>query len=101
MSKYIARGNDITFAITFYDVDNVQSAPSSATLWVAYPVNGVETIEQLALVDDGNGVFLATWDSSQSDAGDVYWHARSSSPDKVARDGDFTLIANDANPDPV
>lgn len=100
MSKYIARGNDITFEITFYDVDNAQSAPSSATLWVEYLVSGVETIEQLNLVDDGNGVFSATWDSAQSDACDVYWHARSSSPDKVARDGDFVLIANDANPDP-
>lgn len=101
MSKYFTRGNDIKVAVTFYDVDNNQSVPASATLYVTYTVSGVAQTDQLAMTADANGVFSAVWDSSQSDACEVYWHARSSAPDKSAHDGSFVLLANDANPDPV
>lgn len=100
MSKYIARGNDITFRVTFYDVDNEVTAPSSAILWVSFLEDGVEAEDEIEMTSEGGGLFSATWDSSIADAGPVHWHARSSGPDKVAQDGSFTLVANDANPPP-
>ena len=100
MSRHFARGNDITFELTFYDADQQVVSPTSATLWVSYQVDGVENEDELALVSDGQGVFSATWDSSVADAGTVDWHARSSEP-KIAYDGSFILVANDANPAPA
>jgi hypothetical protein len=47
---------------------------------------------------EDDGVFSAEWDSSPADPGIIYWHVRSTSPEAVAAEGSFRLLANPANP---
>jgi hypothetical protein len=98
MSLYFARGNEISFEVTFLDINRQPMAPPSANLYVSYKDGGVRTTATIPMVSAGSGVFTATWDSSVADPGIIEWHARAAGVDPAAEDGSFQLIANNANP---
>jgi hypothetical protein len=98
MSLYFARGNLISFEVTFLDKERQPMAPPSATLWVSFKVDGVRTTVSIPMTSSGGGVFTANWDSAAADPGSIEWHARA--PGSAGEDGSFQLIANNANPSP-
>jgi hypothetical protein len=98
MTLYFARGNEITFEITFFDKNRQPMAPPSANLYISYKDGGTRTTASIPMVSAGSGLFTVTWDSAQADAGIIEWHARAGGGDPAAEDGSFQLIANNANP---
>jgi hypothetical protein len=96
---YFARGNEISFEVSFLDIDRQPMAPPSANLTVAFKVDGVRTTVSIPMVSAGGGVFTASWKSHVADPGTVEWHARTGD-NSAAQDGSFQLIANNANPSP-
>jgi len=99
MASFV-RGADIDFTVTFADSSGTSANPTSATLRVSYPLNGVDTIETIALAQAGS-TWSGTWDSAVSDEGTVHWHIRSVGAPQAAKDGFFKLTANEANTDPA
>lgn len=99
MSLYIARGNEISWELSFLDVNRQPMSPTSVLLKVFYRVNGVKSTASIPMTSIGSGVFKATWKSHVADPGIIDWHARTD--DNVAgEDGSFQLLANNANPKP-
>lgn len=98
MSLYIARGNEVSFEVSFLDINRQPMAPPSATIWVSFKEDGVRTTVSIPMTSDGEGVFIASWDSAVADPGTIDWHARAGGGDPAAEDGSFQLVANNANP---
>lgn len=99
-TKYI-RGNKFEWTASFLDVDGNASIPDSVSLFVIYTdVAGARIDEEITMNPDSEmSEWSAVWDSSIAKKGHVVWAIRSLNP-PAAEQGDFTLIANAANPDP-
>jgi hypothetical protein len=98
--SYIKRGNLIVFNVAFLDVDGVVITPENATLYLSYMTpEGVRASDTITM-DENTDDWEAQWDSSVADRGRVHWSVRSDGPPS-AKDGQFELEANLANPDPV
>jgi len=97
----VTRGVLVTFSVTFFDKDRNPQSPSGAEVRVAYTKNGVAALDVLAMSSVGNAVYVANWDSSVADAGEVSWHAHTLDGIPCAKDGEFVVFANAANPAPA
>lgn len=94
------RGETVRFVNTFYDADGNPASAVSASVVIAYPLSletdgyktATETMEQN---DDGD--WEATWDSSVSDPGVVYWSIKKDEDPVIVQDGQFVLSGNRAN----
>ena len=93
----VARGNIVTWTITFLDGDGDALSPVSAVLSVNF-LNDASVRESVSIdmTEDTDGAFNAQWDSVPALPGRVYWSARSATPN-AAEDGYFELIGNLAN----
>jgi hypothetical protein len=97
---YIKRGNAVAFTAEPLDADGAPVTPETVTLYVNYiDVNDVRIIDEITMAETTAGEFEAEWDSTVAQAGRVHWHVRSVNPPS-AKDGQFELEANLANPDP-
>jgi hypothetical protein len=107
---YHNRGETINFANTFYDQNGFLTTVGSATVTLVYPsstppgnllshdpgqLKGVVTIPMV--VDPATGIWSATWDSSVSDPGSVFWSIKSTVGNIIVEDGVFVLRGNLAN----
>jgi hypothetical protein len=97
MSLYIARGNEISWELSFLDANRQPMSPTSVVLRVSYKVDGIRTTASIPMTSPGGGVFKATWKSHVADPGIIDWHV-STDDNVAAEDGSFQLIANNANP---
>jgi hypothetical protein len=94
------RGEGIRFVNSFYDADGEIASAVSASVLISYPSlmgtdgrdTATETMEQN---DDGD--WEATWDSSVSDPGVVYWSIQKAGSPAIVEDGQFVLEGNVAN----
>lgn len=97
----IFRGATINFAVTFTDNEGGAFTPDEATLYISYvsSVNGSRSIDTVQM-DGAGAAFSAIWQSSVAYPGRVNWSIRTAGPgvQVVAKDGHFTLFANEANP---
>ncbi len=82
----------------FRDIDKQPTVPEAACLRISYQKRGCKTIDEVTLVQSG-GLWSGAWDSSDADAGTIYWHIRSTSPEAIAAEGELRLRANPANGD--
>lgn len=99
LTETIVRGNVVVFSISFSDVEGLEMSPVSVDLSVNF-VNGSgqRVSDAVTMTEDTDGEWSASWDSSEADAGRVYWSIRAYDP-PAADQGFFLLAANRANPD--
>jgi hypothetical protein len=91
----VTRGNPVRVRKTFYDLDDEVVNPTSATLYVRYPIDGGWDVEEIVMEQSGD-VWSGTWQSAVSDVGRVRWSVRSVDP-AFAEDGMIRLVGNSAN----
>jgi hypothetical protein len=92
----VTRGVVITWNESFLDANHVPVTPATATLYVSYrTAHGVST-DTVAMSQNEDGTYSASWDSSQALPGHVNWSIKSAGP-ASATDGCFLLTANAAN----
>lgn len=98
MANKIVRGQTLFVVVVFYDENSVIVIPDQATLRLAFTVGGARQTAEIAMADDVDGNFSATWDSSIADAGVLFWWAASNGSPKSAVEGRLLIEANPANP---
>jgi hypothetical protein len=92
------RGNEIVCSGTFTAQDGSDAEPTNAAFIVVYTNNsGVETSQSIPMTQDVDGVWSAIWDSTSCRSGKVSWKAQCWGGIKGAKQGTFTVMANDAN----
>lgn len=98
--NYIKRGNAVLFTAAPEDANGEPVTPETVTLYVNYiDANDDRIVETLDMAENTAGEWEAEWDSVVAKKGRVHWHVRSVNPPS-AKDGQFELEANLANPDP-
>lgn len=94
------RGAALKWAARFKDVDGAAMLPGTVTLNIVYPLAGVRTPVAIPMVEAA-GVFTAQWESRVASPGECHWDIRGVTGSNEARkDGQFTLVANEANAPP-
>jgi hypothetical protein len=97
---YIKRGNAVAFTAEPQDANGEAVTPEAVTLYVNYiDVSDERVIDTIAMTETTSGEYEAEWDSTVAKECRVHWHVRSINPPS-AKDGQFELEANLANPDP-
>lgn len=91
------RGNEIVLSGTFTPVTGTATPSSAEAVLVYTNPDGDTEASTVALLDDGNGVWVGRWDSNLCAGGTVEWVIRSSGPVKAATQGKFAVVANAAN----
>jgi hypothetical protein len=94
--KEVTRGTPVEFEATFYDKDNEETVPASATLRLAYMVNGNLVANSISMTLDGNN-YIAVWQSTGVDPGVVDWSVKPAGTEDAVEDGSLTVTANRAN----
>jgi hypothetical protein len=96
----IVRGATVIFSATFTDANGNPFTPASVDLYVNY-VNANRSRQSVVTpMTNGAGTWTASWESAVAPAGGVVYYSirTTGSPQIVAKDGQFTLAANPANP---
>lgn len=97
---YIKRGNLVAFTAEPKDADGNPVAAESVTLYISYVSGTDRDLVSVEMETDTDGlVWAGEWDSSVATKGRVHWHVRSDNPTS-AKEGQFELEANLANPEP-
>lgn len=95
----VVRGADVAFSTTFKNSLNVPFDPPSATIKIAYAVNGTPTIDTVTMnYYPADGKWRATWSTKGSDPGQIDWFIDSGGEIDSADQGSFLVVANTANP---
>lgn len=98
--KYYKRGNVFEFTAEPKDVNGDPVTPDTVTSYVNYIASdGERTTVPVVMEENTDGVWTAEWDSSIAKKGRVHWHVRTVNPSS-AKEDQFELEANLANPDP-
>ncbi|AHB50315.1 hypothetical protein W911_14290 [Hyphomicrobium nitrativorans NL23] len=79
----------------FRDKDKNPTVPESALLRISYLKRGCKACDEIEMIGS-NGLWSATWDSSEADPGNIYWFIESTSPEAKVGQGQFRLVANPA-----
>jgi hypothetical protein len=92
----IMRGNTVDFAFTFLDVNGDAAEADSATVTLTYPGLCDWQKEVLTLtLDEDDGMWKASWDSSKSRPAWVEYHAHAiASPNELIKEGRFKVRGN-------
>jgi len=98
IEAHFTRGDTIFIRLQFLDKDRNPTSPVSVSLYITYKRNGQKETDVLTMIGEDSGVFKAAWNSAHADPGYVYWHARTQGDFPQAKDGQFVLTANPANP---
>lgn len=98
MTSYV-RGSMVFFSATFKDAAGAPAIPSAATLYLAYADTDLVHQETSATMSLNGNVATASWDSSVSSDGKVYYTIKGTGANAIVQDGSFDLIANETNPD--
>lgn len=97
--KTFQRGDTIRFKVSgFADFDGNVLVPESVTCRISYLDGGMRTTATPTMTGS-QGIFTGTWDSSVADEGTVDWYLKTvSGTTQAVEQGQFTLSANEANP---
>lgn len=98
-TSVLIRGSTIYFSSTFFDVDNNQVTPASASIEIVYPTLTTLTAKTiLAMAQQSDNSFKVQWDSRVAITGTVKWSVSTGgSPPYAVDQGDVTLLGNSAN----
>lgn len=94
----IVRGTYVTVTAQFYDEDDVVTVPTNPVLHYSYEQaeEVVNDSVDMELTDDtASTSWFGVIDTGPADDGVVFYTIRA---DGVAKDGNFRLVANPANP---
>lgn len=92
------RGSSFIFTAVPRDVDGEIVSPMSVTLYMNYRHNNTVTDVAIAMVQQVDQSWVATWDSDVADSGNADWCVRSEGSPRAAEQGELVLRANRANP---
>lgn len=96
------RGADIKFSATFVDASGSNLVPTAATLRITYLIETTPTTVTFGMTDGGGGVWFYYWQSGVSYPGVIQWFIDATGGLSTAvAQGQFALVANIANPNPV
>ena len=95
----VTRGADVSFSSTFKNSLDVPFQPPSATIKIAYAVNGTPRTDVVSMSYSAtDGRWRASWASKIADAGQVDWFIDTGGVIDSADQGSFLIVANTANP---
>jgi len=98
MSSFV-RKNLLVATATFTAASGLNTQPSSATLIINYnDISGVNRTTQVPMTFNSSGDdWVGTWDTSNSGAGNVEWMIYGAGSLQAAAQGQFQILANQAN----
>ena len=102
MTEKVVRGQLLVFTSTPLDADGNSTTPTSLRLYLNYvhPGQTVATSDPAIDMDpQTDGTYRAQFDTKDTEPGAAFASIRAEGP-PAADDIKFTIIANNANPDP-
>ena len=99
MQRFV-RGSTILFTATdFVDSAGASMTPTAVTLYIDYPTgNNCRSDTELTMTN-ASGTWTVEWERYIAEDGVVDYSCLAEGSDAVAKDGQFQLTANRANPD--
>lgn len=95
----VTRGADVAFTTSFKNSLEQDFEPPSATVRIAYTVDGVPTTDTVSLsLSPIDKKWRASWPTKGADAGQVDWFIDTGGVVDSADQGAFLIVANTANP---
>jgi hypothetical protein len=98
--KSVTRGNTIRITSRFYDFDNNETIPGTASVRIVYKVANTAMTNTISMSYSANVGWSTIWDTTGKDVGVVNYHVYTNDGFHASEDGQLTIVAGPANPSP-